>query len=94
MRLLSWMVALGLSMPVGAQAADMKCYVELASGQRVVLQGTMGDASPMAIQEKFKGKGYEVNGVIQPVNKVLECLPLGEVFQSKEAKLQDANQLR
>ncbi|MGB6187983.1 MAG: TapY2 family type IVa secretion system protein [Aeromonas molluscorum] len=93
MRLLSWM-ALGLSMLGGAQAADIKCYVELASGQRVVLRGTMGDASPIAIQGKFKEKGYEVNGVIQPVIKVLECRPVGDVFQSKEAKLQDANQLR
>lgn len=83
MRLLSWMVALGLSMPVGAQAADMKCYVELASGQRVVLQGTMG-TRPHGNTGKFKGKGYEVNGVIQPVNKVLECLPLGRSFSRKK----------
>ncbi|MFM4719421.1 TapY2 family type IVa secretion system protein [Aeromonas bivalvium] len=94
MRLIPWVCVLGLGLSGGSQAADIKCYVELANGQRVVLSGTMADASPAAVQDKFQRKGYEVDGVIQPVVKVLECLDMGDRFKSKEAQQQDAIQLR
>lgn len=89
-------VALGLSILLSAsvQADDMKCYAELVNGQRVVLHGTVADSTPQAVQDKFKQKGYEVNGVVQPVLKLLECQPLGDKFQSKEGQEQDASQLR
>ncbi|MFM4963293.1 TapY2 family type IVa secretion system protein [Aeromonas bivalvium] len=94
MRLIPWVCVLGLGLSGGSQAADIKCYVELANGQRVVLSGTTADASPAAVQDKFQRKGYEVDGVIQPVVKVLECLDMGDSFKSKEAQQQDAIQLR
>ncbi|WP_349919647.1 TapY2 family type IVa secretion system protein [Aeromonas veronii] len=77
-----------------ALADDMKCYVELTNGQRVVLHGTVNDNSQQAVQEKFQQRGYEVNGAVVPVLKLLECRPAGDKFQSKEGMRQDASQLR
>ena len=51
MRLIPWVCVLGLGLSGGSQAADIKCYVELANGQRVVLSGTTADASPAAVQD-------------------------------------------
>ena len=88
--------ALGLSLLLSgaALAEDMKCYAELANGQRVVLHGPVTDTSPQAVHEKFKKRGYEVDGAVQSVKTLLEGRPLGEKFQSKEGQQQDASQLR
>lgn len=89
-------VLLGLSILLsGATLADdMKCYVELVNGQRVVLHGSVTDSRQQAVQDKFKQRGYEIDGIVQPVLKVLECRQLGDLFQSKEGQQQDAIQLR
>ncbi|MNT61448.1 hypothetical protein D3C72_1990970 [compost metagenome] len=94
MKPLKMMLSLGLLLSGPVLADDMKCYVELVNGQKVVLHGTVTDSSQQAVQEKFKQRGYEVNGVVQPVLKLLECLPSGDKFQSKEGRQQDASQLR
>lgn len=94
MKSLNMSMGLCLLLSGAAQAADMKCYVELVSGQRVVLHGSVADSTPQAVQDKFKQRGYEVNGVVQPVFKLLECQPLGDKFQSKEGRQQDELQLR
>ncbi|MFM5278516.1 TapY2 family type IVa secretion system protein [Aeromonas caviae] len=74
---------------------DMKCYVELADGSRVVLQGPVANGGDTkAVQEKFKQKGYEIDGAIQPVLNLLECQRLGDQFQSLEARKQDERQPR
>lgn len=94
MKSLCMVLGLGILLSGVARADDMKCYAELANGQRVVLHGSVTESSPQAVQEKFKQRGYEVNGVIQPVLKLLECQQLGDPFLSKEGRQQDAIQLR
>lgn len=46
------------------------------------------------MNHKFKQRGYEVDGAVQPVKKILECRTAEENFQSKEGQQQDARQLR
>ncbi|MGY3942303.1 TapY2 family type IVa secretion system protein [Aeromonas tecta] len=94
MKPLKMMLGLGVLLSGSVLADDMKCYTELTNGQRVVLHGTVADSSSQAVQEKFKLRGYEVNGVVVPVLKLLECQQLGDKFQSKEARQQDESQLR
>lgn len=94
MKPLKMMLGLGVLLSGSVLADDMKCYAELTNGQRVVLHGTVADSSPQVVQEKFKQRGYEVNGVVVPVLKLLECQQLGDKFQSKEARQQDESQLR
>ncbi|MGY3885064.1 TapY2 family type IVa secretion system protein [Aeromonas aquatica] len=94
MKSLKMMLGLSLLLSGPVPADDMKCYVELVNGQKVVLHGTVTDSSQKAVQEKFKQRGYEINGAVQPVLKLLECQPLENKFQSKEGQQQDASQLR
>lgn len=94
MKPLGMVLGFGVLLSGAAMADDMKCYVELANGQRVVLHGTVNDTSPQAVQEKFEQRGYEVNGTVVPVLKLLECRPAGDKFQSKEGQQQDSIQLR
>lgn len=94
MKPLKMVLGLGILLSGAAVADDMKCYAELTNGQRVVLHGTVADSSQQAVQEKFEQRGYEVNGVVVPVHKLLECRPLEDKFQSKEGRQQDAIQLR
>lgn len=94
MKSLYMALGLGILLSGAAQADDMKCYVELVNGQRVVLHGSVTDSNPQTVQDKFKQRGYEVNGVVQPVLKLLECQQLGDKFLSKEGQKQDASQLR
>ena len=68
--------------------------IALVNGQKVVLHGTVADNTPKAVQDKFKQRGYEVDGAVQPVKKILECRTAEENFQSKEGQQQDARQLR
>lgn len=91
-----WSMLWGLAILLSGHvlADDMKCYVELANGQRVVLRGTVTDSNQQTVQEKFKLRGYDVNGTVVPVLKLLECRPAGDRFQSKEGQQQDATQLR
>lgn len=94
MKPLKMVLGLGILLSGVAVADDMKCYAELTNRQRVVLHGTVMESGQQAVQEKFKQRGYEVNGAVVPVLKLLECRPLGDQFQSKEAQQQDATQLR
>lgn len=75
-------------------ANDIKCFVELTNGQRVVLYGSVTNNSPSAVHEKFKQIGYEMDGVVHSVKILLECRPLREMFQSKDGQQQDASQPR
>ncbi|BBU03269.1 MULTISPECIES: TapY2 family type IVa secretion system protein [Aeromonas] len=94
MKPLNTVLGLSLLLSGAVLAEDIKCYAELANGQLVVLHGSMTDSSPQAVHEKFKQRGYEIDGTVQPVKTLLECRPLGETFQSKEGQRQDARQLR
>lgn len=94
MKPLKMMLGLSILLSGVAVADDMKCYAELTNGQRVVLHGTVTEKGQQAVQEKFEQRGYEVNGVVVPVLKLLECRPLGDQFQSKEGQQQDTAQLR
>ncbi|MFQ2101997.1 TapY2 family type IVa secretion system protein [Aeromonas sanarellii] len=94
MKPLSMVLGLSLLLSGVVLAEDIKCYAELANGQRVVLHGSVTDSSPQAVHEKFKQRGYEVDGAVQLVKTLLECRPLGDKFQSKEGQQQDARQLR
>lgn len=94
MKTRSGVLGLCLLLSGSVLADDIKCYVELVNGQKVVLHGAVADNTPKAVQDKFKQRGYEVDGAVQPVKKILECRTVEENFQSKEGQQQDARQLR
>ncbi|MBL0557121.1 TapY2 family type IVa secretion system protein [Aeromonas caviae] len=94
MRLL--LVSLLVSLPqlAAAEVTDMKCYVELQGGNHIVLQSQVNDSSKQGLEQKFMKMGYEVDGVLLSVVKVMECVPLDATFSSLAAKRQDDAQPR
>lgn len=75
-----------------AALQDVKCYVQLQDGQKVVLQGTVPQGSDPAVQ--FMRRGLEVNGQIVNVREVIECRPSGLPFEHPAAREQEQRQPR
>lgn len=73
-------------------AVDRKCYVELENGANVVLQGAIADNKKPEIA--FKEKGFEINGQLLMVRKVLECQPVDRPFTLEPARKQEKEQPR
>ncbi|MBP4034331.1 hypothetical protein, partial [Aeromonas sp. PrichA-15] len=53
MKTRSGVLGLCLLLSGSVLADDIKCYVELINGQKVVLHGTVADNTPKAVQDKF-----------------------------------------
>ncbi|MFB2862810.1 type IVa secretion system protein TapY2 [Aeromonas sp. MdU4] len=81
-----------LGMGCAYAAVDRKCYVELENGVNVVLQGAIPDNQKPEIV--FKEKGFEVDGQVLMVSKVLECQPVDRPFTLESARKQEKEQPR
>lgn len=77
-----------------AVAADIKCYVELANGQKVILQTSLSDNSQDSIHRAFTKKGFEYQGRVSKVKNIIECADLNREFNLELAKKQELSQPR
>lgn len=82
----------GLATTLQAAVQDVKCYVQLQDGQKVVLQGTVPQGSDPVAQ--FMRRGREMNGQIVKVREVIECRPSGLPFEHPAAREQEQRQPR
>ncbi|WP_033135496.1 type IVa secretion system protein TapY2 [Aeromonas finlandensis] len=83
----------GLLGAISAHALeDRKCYVELENGEHVILQGTITDSQKPEVI--FKKKGFEMDGQLSMVRRVLECQPSAQPFNLVAAQKQESQQPR
>ncbi|MFB2857526.1 type IVa secretion system protein TapY2 [Aeromonas allosaccharophila] len=84
---------MGLVGTISAYALeDKKCYVELENGAYVILQGTIADNQRPEVV--FKKKGFEMDGQLSMVRRVLECQPRDQPFNLATARKQETLQPR
>ncbi|MFM1642519.1 MULTISPECIES: type IVa secretion system protein TapY2 [Aeromonas] len=91
MKMILWLMALLSAASVHA-GVDRKCYVELENGSYVVIQGTITDSQRAEIA--FKKKGFEMDGQLLMVRRVVECQPTEQPFSQEAARAQEASQPR
>ncbi|MBR7629189.1 TapY2 family type IVa secretion system protein [Aeromonas popoffii] len=83
-----------LHLSFSVMAADIKCYVELDNGKKVVLQSPVKGSNQSEIYLNFKKKGFEYNGKISKVKEVLECVAVSSPFSLDAALHQEKIQPR
>ncbi|BEE06262.1 MULTISPECIES: type IVa secretion system protein TapY2 [Aeromonas] len=91
MKMILWLMALLNAVNVYA-VVDRKCYVELANDTYVVIQGTIKDSQSAEIV--FQKKGFELNGQLLMVKRVIECQPTEQPFNLEAAQRQEKLQPR
>ncbi|HHP5404557.1 TPA: type IVa secretion system protein TapY2 [Aeromonas veronii] len=91
MKMILWLMALSNVANVYA-VVDRKCYVELANDTYVVIQGTIKDSQGAEIV--FQKKGFELNGQLLMVKRVIECQPTEQPFNLEAAQRQEKLQPR
>lgn len=84
---------MGLLSAISAHALeDRKCYVELENRATVILQGTVADGQKPEVV--FQKKGFEIDGQLFMVNRVLECQPIDQPFSLEAAQMKEKTQPR
>ena len=83
-----------LHLSFSVMAADIKCYVELDNGKKVVLQSPVKGSNQSEIYLNFKKKGFEMDGQLLMVRRVVECQPTEQPFSQEAARQQEASQPR
>lgn len=91
MKMILWLMALLNAANVYA-VVDRKCYVELGNDTYVVIQGTIKGSQSAEIV--FQKKGFELNGQLLMVKRVIECQPTEQPFNLEAAKRQEKLQPR
>ena len=91
MRVIALLLAL-LGATSAQAVVDRKCYVELENGSNVILQGTVPDSQKPEIA--FKEKGFEMDGQLLMVRKVVECQSIDQPFNLEAARKQEEQQPR
>lgn len=83
-----------LLLSFSVMATDIKCYVELDNGQKVVLQSSVEGSNQSEIYKHFQKKGFEHNGQISKVKEILECVAVSSPFSLDAALHQEKIQPR